>query len=186
MLGLSPEVCTMASKYEEMCDVAKTARKNWLAHRERCRQYMASLVVGMLRYCGIPNDALKFSLWDEASQTFIASEQDDLLYPAAMTFDENGDCRLGIRIALPRRWVSFGLFVSEKEGKVNVRLGPDKETPIDLGNELECAKFYESIVANIKKVLTAPSDGSATSIGFKRSPVATDEENQSPKSSNVA
>jgi hypothetical protein len=32
------------TKYEEMCNVAETARKNWNIHRDRCRQYMASLI----------------------------------------------------------------------------------------------------------------------------------------------
>jgi hypothetical protein len=85
----------MASKYEEMCDVAKTARKNWNARRDRCRQYMATLITGLLRYCGIPNEAVKFARWDESSETFIEPEQGELSYPALMYFDETGDCRLG-------------------------------------------------------------------------------------------
>jgi hypothetical protein len=176
----------MASKYEEMYDVAKTARKNWVAHRERCRQYMATLVTGLLRYCGIPNEVVKFSQWDEASETFVMPEEGNVLYPSIMAFDESGDCRLGLCIALPGRFVSFGLFVSEKDGEVNVALGPEKARPIDLGNELECAKFYERIVTDIKKGLTRSSGGSGKATGFKWSPPDTDEENQSPKNSNVA
>jgi hypothetical protein len=169
----------MASKYEEMCDVAKTARKNWSAHRDRCRQYMATLITGLLRYCGIPNEAVKFARWDESSETFIEPEQGDVAYPALMHFDETADCRLGVYVTLtppgtfPARWASFVLFVSEKNEKVYARLGPDKAIPIDLNNELECAKFYEGIVANIKRAFTEPPDDRRDSIGFKRSRLAT-------------
>jgi hypothetical protein len=182
----------MASKYEEMRGVEETARKNWVAHRERCRQYMASLVVGMLRYCGIPDDRVRYLRWNEEEGHYSEPEQGQYLLPGAMVFDDAGDCRLGVCIVFtprgtfPERWASFGLFVSEQGGKVLAQLGPDKPVPIDLKNQDECNEFYDGIVNRIKQSFTEPQKPGAESIGFKRSPLATDQENQPPKSANVA
>ena len=42
----------MTSKYEEMCDVATAARKNWIAHRQRCMHTWRLLQWGCFRIVG--------------------------------------------------------------------------------------------------------------------------------------
>ena len=68
------EVEIVTSKYEEMCDIATTARKNWMAHRDRCRQYMASLVVGMLSYFGIPKERVRYLRWNEQEENYAKED----------------------------------------------------------------------------------------------------------------
>lgn len=162
----------MASKYEEMCDAAATARKNWMEHRDRCRQHMASLVAGMRSYCGIPNDGLNYLRWNEEMRLFTGPEKGMYSIVGAMTFDDVGDCRIGISIELPPSVVAFGLFVSEKDGNVNVKLGPNKAVPIDLNNASQCNEFYDSIVDNIKRTFTETQKADADPIGFQRSPLS--------------
>lgn len=159
----------MASKYEEMCDVAETARKNWNIHRDHCRQHMASLIAGMRSYCGIPDERINYLRWNEEMRVFTGPEKGNYTLPGAMTFDDVGDCRIGISIMLTPSAVAFGLFVSEKDGKVNVKLGPNKAIPIDLNNPSQCNEFYDSIVDNIKRTFTETQKADADPIGFQRS-----------------
>ena len=174
----------MASKYEEMCDVATTARKEWLARRERCRQYMVSLVTGMLSYCGIPQDRVAYLRWNEQEESYAEPEKGKYLLPGAMSFDDSGDCRLGVCIILtppgtfPERWASFGLFVSEQDGKVLASVGPKKPLPIDLKDSSQCNKFYDAIVNSVKQSFTKSEGAGEDLIGFKRSQIATEDEPQ--------
>jgi hypothetical protein len=183
----------MASKYEEMCDVARTARTNWSAHHQRCRQYMASLVVGMLKYCEVPSERVRYLRWNREEETFSEPEKGNYFFPSAMVFDDAGDCRLGLSFVLTppeerfsEQWAAFGLYLFEKAGKVHAQLGLNKPMPIDLNDTAQCNKFYDVVVDSIKRAFTEPQKPGAASIGFKRSSLATDEESQSPESSNVA
>ncbi len=121
---------------------------------------------------------VKYLRWDEETQTF--TEQGNYPLASAVTFDDAGDCRLGMCIVLNPRGtepsVSFGLFVSEKDGNVSVKLGSDKAVPIDPKNLSQCYEFYHTIADNIKRAITEPQKSGAEPIGFKRSkPVANDE-----------
>lgn len=173
----------MTSKYEEMCEIAETARKDWIARRERARQHMASLVVGMLSYCGIPNERVAYLRWNEQEENYSEPEKGKYFLAGAMAFDDDGTCRLGVCVILtppgtfPERWASFGLSVSEQGGKVLAQLGPSKPAPIDLNDSRQCNEFFDSIVENIKRSFARPqkADGAET-IGFKRSPLSADDE----------
>jgi hypothetical protein len=161
------------TKYEEMCDVAATVSTNWIEHRNRCMQRMASLITGMRSYCGIPNERINYLSWNEEMRLFTGPEEGNYAMPSAMTFDDVGDCRIGVSIMLMPSTVTFGLFVSENDGKVYVRLGPDKAVLIDLSNPSQCNEFYDSIVDNVKRTFTEPQKADADPIGFQRSQLST-------------
>jgi hypothetical protein len=182
----------MASKYEEMCDIAETARKNWFVRRDHCRQHTVSLVVGLLSYCGIPNEAVRFLRWNEKEQVYSEPEKGNYLLPGAMVFDDAGDCRLGICIVLAppgpsfaEQYVSFGLYVFEQAGKVMAQLGPSKPMPADPSDSAQCSKFYDVVVDCIIRAFTEPQKSAADKIGFKRSQMVTNEEGQPQKGSSV-
>lgn len=150
-----------------------------VAHRERCRQYMVSLVGGFLTYCQIPIPEVRYLRLDGETETFT---EGNYPFADAMTFDDAGDCQLGMSIVLTTRgtepWVSFGLFVSEKDEKVSAKLGADEAVPINLKNLSQCDEFYQSIVDRIKRSFTEPQKPGAEPIGFKRSELAANEEGQ--------
>src|SRR6266567_2532002 len=50
----SEEGLIMTSKYHELSELSENARRELIAHQNRCRQYMATLVSEMLKYCEIP------------------------------------------------------------------------------------------------------------------------------------
>jgi hypothetical protein len=134
---------------------------------------MASLVTGLIAYCGIPSMGVTYLQWDGETESYTEPGKGNYTLPGAMTFDDAGDCRLGVCIVLNTRglepWASFGLFVSEKDGKVFAKLGTDKAVPIDVKNVAQCDEFYQTIVDYVKRAFTEPQRSDAEPIGFKRS-----------------
>ena len=159
-----------------MCDVAKSARKEWLAHCERCRQYMVTLVGGFVTYCQIPHTGVVYLCWDQETQSYTEQEEGEHSFAGAMTFDDAGDCRLGICLILTPRgeqpWVSFGLLVSESNGIMSLRLERDKAVRLDLENRSQCDEFYQNIVEKVKRSFTESEGPDTEPIGFKRSVLA--------------
>jgi len=87
-----------------------------------------------------------------------------------MGFEDAGDCRLGVSFALPAHHVTFGLFVSEVDGKVFVQLGPSKPVQIDVNDSGQRNKFYDDLVGMAKSDILKPKKAGAEPIGFSVSP----------------
>jgi hypothetical protein len=158
------------SKYDEICEIAAAARNSWLARKQRCLQYMVTLIHGgLVTYCGVPKEQISFMRWDEDQQQYVAAgEGHNYFIPGAIEYDDEGDYwHMGVVISLPTRWVSFGLCVSEGEdGKPMVRIArAGKMRQINFADVQQCNEFYESIVALIKQALQNPRR-SAKTIGF--------------------
>lgn len=166
------------SKYEELCGVATTKRKDWIAQRDRCWNYLGRLVHGFANYCGIPSDQLRFLRWNGITgdgRAYLDAETGSrYALPGATVFDdEDGYYHLGLRIllspsnVLPPMWVSFILCVTEKDGKLVARIGLVGEGhQIDLNDLNRCEKFYESIVEKLKESFQDSKKKANSKIGF--------------------
>jgi hypothetical protein len=158
-----------ASKYDEICEIAKSVSNVWYARKGRCLQYMVTLIHGLVTYCGIPREKVSFMRWDESQQQYVrAGEGHNYFIPGALEYDDEGDYwHMGVVISLPTRWVSFGVCVSEgDDGKPTVRIArTGKMREIDFANGQQCNEFYDSIVALIKRAFQSPRN-SAKAIGF--------------------
>jgi hypothetical protein len=176
----------MRSKYEELCEVAAQTEQVWAACRERCKQSTMALVSGLLSYCGVPNDRVKFLRWNEKDESYSeAGEKRNYFLPGAMSFDDEvGEWRVGICIVFtpkgtnPERWASFGLSVTERGGKVMASLGPNRSFSIDMNDSPKRNEFYDFIIKEIERAFTKPWEEGAEKIGFKTSRPAVDGEAQ--------
>jgi hypothetical protein len=165
------------SKFEEMCEAATTAHKHFTEYSARCRQYMFSLVDGLVKYCQIPTTHITFMRWNkcegELSQYLEAEEGKKWALVSAVEFDNVGTwCHLGVCITLnpsnPKssRWVSFALCMSEQEGKPTVKIGDfGKQYQVDLKDARQCDQFYEEIVKMVKQCFDTHNRDSKA-IGF--------------------
>jgi hypothetical protein len=180
----------MASKYEEMCAVAAKARKCWLDYRQRCTQQMASLVQGLVSYCEIPIDRVKYLRWkkdaeEDGSYTEPENDGGNYTLPGAIVIDDDGLCRLGLCVVLtprgtyPERWASFGFCVYEKDGKVLAKVGDaQKSSPIDLNDARQRQELYSGIVERIKRSFAEPLKAGSEPLGFQVSKEPQPPENQ--------
>src|SRR5690242_982703 len=138
------------SKYEEICDVAVKARKDWIARRERCWKYMASLTNGFIGYSGIPREQVTFLRSNEAKgeeRTYLEAEPGRVysLLGATVLDKEDDYYHLGVHITLgpasvlSALWISFALCVTEEGGKPKVKLGFSGEPrQLDLDDPRQC------------------------------------------------
>jgi hypothetical protein len=126
------------SKYQELFELSENARKELIGHQNRCRQYMATIVGEMLKYGEIPLNTVTYLRWDAEEKIFREPDTPGHHYSivGGMGFDGTGDCRLGVSFALPAHHVTFGLFVSEVNGKVSVQLGSNKPISIDVNDSV--------------------------------------------------
>ena len=169
------------SKYEEMREVADTARKVWIQYRDHCWGYMSLLVNGFMAYCEIPVDMdhITFLKWNEdrgEEQGRYKQAEEGMNYTllGATVFDSEDEYwHLGVCITLtppnvlPPQWVSFALCVTERDGKPLVKIGvPGKPRQIDFADLEQCNAFYESIVENIKESFRDSKKSSSKKIGF--------------------
>ncbi len=111
--------------------------------------------------------------WNPATRVYAEAE-DGKHHSAisAMEFDGDGYCHLGFSINLARsggssaNWASFGLVVSETDGKVSAKLSEmGKPYSINFDSAATCNEFYDLIVKEIKQAFANPHTHSP--IGFK-------------------
>jgi hypothetical protein len=167
------------TKYDEMCEAASTAASRWLQYRDRCWSHMALLVNGLMAYCGIPKDPehVTFLKWNEATgedRAYLEPGEGKMYAPlGAIEFDiEDSYWHLGVSITLTRpdlspQRVFFPLCVTEREGKLMVKLGANgKERQIDQNDPAQLDAFYEHIVEIVKQCFRAPRKPTTKPIGF--------------------
>jgi hypothetical protein len=143
----------------------------------RCWGYLATLMNGLVVYCGIPLERVTYLRWNEATgeeRAYKAPEKGQYTLPGATEFDqEDGYWHLGVRIELspptlfPPEWVFFPLCVTEHEGKPLVKLGvagePRRVNPDDPADR---NALYEVIFETIKQCYDSSKKSASKSIGF--------------------
>lgn len=155
-----------------MCETARAAQKNRHAYRERCWQYMASVLNGFLTYSQIPSPNVTFLRWNglagENSHYEQAESGRRFTVPGATVLGEDGFWNLGLSITLTAgTFVSFALFVSEQDGKPVAKVGaPGKTYALDFTDQQQCAVFYEDLVEKIKQCFGDPRKPQPRVIGF--------------------
>lgn len=159
------------TKYEEMCDTARTWVQNSQNRRFRCYEYLGKLFGGFLSYTQIPQSQTRYLRWngltDEDSRYEPAEEGMLYALPGAVVRDEEGFWHLGISLNLAAGVsVFFALCTSEQEGKPLVKIGRyGKTSQIDLESQEQCNDFYEEMVRRIKDSLEDPQKAAKT-FGF--------------------
>jgi hypothetical protein len=82
------------TKYEEMCDAAKTARDEFFAYRKRIWGYFGSVINGLQTHCGVPPQQITYLKWNghqgEARRYEPPSDSptDHYTLPGAIEYDE--------------------------------------------------------------------------------------------------
>jgi hypothetical protein len=165
------------TRYEEMCEVASKARKNWLSRKERCLQCFLSLVNGLKTYCGIPEEQVVFLRRDKAAgeggSLRPPKDGEWVFDPNAVEYDKDKDeWSLHVLIYVnpprnfPRQYVTFGLFVTEKDGDLMVRVGPEIPRVIDPNIQSQREEFCQGIVEAFRESFEHPRDPNPRAIGF--------------------
>jgi hypothetical protein len=165
------------TRYQEMCEAASAARKNWLSRKDRCLQCFVSLVNGLITYCAIPEDQIVFLRVDKAAgeggSLRPPKEGERVFPPNAVEYDKDKDqWSLDILIYVnpqrnfPRQYVTFGLFVTEKDGDLLVGVGPEEPRVIDPSIQSQREEFCQGIVEAIRDSFEHPRDPNPRGIGF--------------------
>jgi hypothetical protein len=164
-----------ASKYEEMCEAAGTARRLREERHNRCLGYLCRIVSGLIQHCEIPEEQIAYSRWDGKGNTYQRAEEGmKYTVPGAAVLDEEDDYwRLGIRITLTPAgfWLShivFAVLCVSEEGRMPlVKISPrGKPRQLDLDDPNQCREFFDGIVETIKKGLLDPRKAMSSQIGF--------------------
>jgi hypothetical protein len=167
------------TKYEEMCDAAKTARDEFEAYRKRCGVYFWGLIGALQSHCGVPPEKFTFLKWngerEEARQYLAAEPGMKYTLPGAIDYDElDGFWNLGVLTTLtpdnvfPKQWVTFVLCIKEQNQSPIVKIGLDGKTQVvDLSNvdarNQYCEILSEKIIEAFKGDPTKPA---VKTIGF--------------------
>lgn len=149
------------TKYEEICESSNNAIKRWGEYRDRCWQYHAAIVNGLVRYCEIPSDNVTFlksnGLPGEERRYRQPEDRGMYTLPGAVTFEDDEFWHLGFGITLspkghfPERWIGGVLCVTEENGQPVVKFGPQgKPQVIDFNNADQCTALYDEIFATLK------------------------------------
>jgi hypothetical protein len=166
------------SKYDELCQASREAERKGSEYRERCWRDMAAIVMGFVKYCGIPVERVTFlkSNGLPGDQRTFSAPDDGGRYTliGATEYDKDDDFwNLGIYIdlrpptILPPRWISFAFFLTEREHKTVVKLGAlGKAHELDTSNRTQCEAFYDEVVDTLKGAMSDPRGKQAKAIGF--------------------
>lgn len=165
------------TRYEEMCKVASAAREKWFSRRDCCWQCFASLINSLETYCEIPKEQIVFLKWDESAGkggSYRPPKEGEMVFlPNAVEYVKDKDeWSLHVLIYLsppktfPREYVTFGLFVTEKDEKLFVRIGPEKPRVIDPNIQTQREEFWQGFVESIRECFENPRYPNAREIGF--------------------
>jgi hypothetical protein len=158
---------TRMSKYLEMQKAVQDGMGMWEKYRERCYQHLAFLVKGFISYCQIPRENITFSPLNKK-----AEEGTKYYLVGASHYAVDGFWHLGVCLNLGLRTALIELCVSERNGKVFVKIGRDgKQREVDLADNTQCEDFYEGIIKIVKDFFTerlqeALETNGTISIGF--------------------
>jgi hypothetical protein len=159
----------LATKYEEMCEAARGAQSKEAEYRDRCWQYMGSLVSGFLRYCAIPQDRVTFLKWNgkTGADSRFAAPQDGGAYTmlGATVMDSDGFWRLGFHLNLGLGSIAFAFWIAEQNGSPITKIA-DKTWKLDFSNQQECNEFYEEVVDRVKEAFDGSRKPKVKSVGF--------------------
>lgn len=162
----------MSTKYEEMCEAARTAISEAASYRERCWGYLAKVVNGLSTYCAFPTDSVRMLKWNEldGAESAYSGPEDGGIYSlaGAATLDNEGFWRLGIRLPLVAMVsVAFPLCVAEEDGKALVKVGSrGKPYKIDPEDQSQCIPIYDEIVDKVKASFSDPKRPRQKVVGF--------------------
>ena len=173
-----PEYSLSMTKYEEMCEAAKSARKEFLAYQERCWGYFFSIIGGLEDHCGVPEDKITYLKWnglrDEKRRYLAAEPGVTYALPGTIDYDEtDGFWHLGLRIVLgpdnvvPKPWITFALCVKEQNQTPMVKMGINsKPQAVHLDDENARNQYCEIITEQVVKSFSNPTDPGSKVIGF--------------------
>lgn len=173
-----PEDSLSMTKYEEMCEAAKNARKEFLAYQQRSWGYFGAIINGLQTHCGVPVDKITYLKWnghqEEARQYLAAEEGMKYALPGAIDYDEiNGFWNLGILITVtpdnvfPKQWVTFALCIKEQNQTPLVKIGLDgKAQLVQLENLGARNQYCEMIAEQVIKAFSDPTEPGSKVIGF--------------------
>jgi hypothetical protein len=160
----------VATKYEEMCEAAKSARIKKDQYRERCGKDLGDLFVGFLRYCAIPQASVTFLRWngsDDEDGAFRLPEEPNMRYTmaGAIVLDAEGFWRIGVHVDLGVGTIFFPLLMAEQDG-IAVTKVAGKNLKIDVSNQQECNEFYDQLVSRLKEAFSDPKKSKSSGFGF--------------------
>ena len=156
------------SKYDEICQALNNAVSRWIQYRERCWDYLATIVHGLVVDWGIPPENVTFlrsnDLPGEERRYSPPEGGGQYTLPGAVTFDKDDEYwQLGVSITLspagtfPKRWVGLVLCVTESEGQTLVKLNTNgKPRRIDFNDSRQCTELYDEIAEYLKGLFDNP------------------------------
>jgi hypothetical protein len=161
------------SKYQEICAVAANSEKAWSHYEDTCGRHMSELVTGLVTYCEIPSDKVRFLRWNGMTgeqRNYTAPDGEDEIYslPGAIKYDRtDGYWHLGIVVTLSQlQWVGFVLCVTEESGKPLVKFG-GVGTPRRIGDSKQRDEFFDEIVGKLKQSYENYRGPGPKNLGFK-------------------
>ena len=162
------------SKFKELQATAEESERKSLEYRARSYQDLNTLAAEFVKYCEIPAGC--FSWWPLEKEP-----EPRMMYNVvgATHFSADGYWHAGFIIDLssaenefPRRRALFEFCVAERNGALMVKAGKKgKEWRLNLTDEIERNKFYDSVVELTKKVLSTeltdmPNGDGLRKVGF--------------------
>lgn len=165
------------NRYEDMRGIAIQAQKNWRDRDERVRQFIITLVKGWEDYCNIPPAQIEYLRSDRAAdnERRFKRARDGERYdlPLAIVYDEESDeWIVGISMAFSRPGVSpelsvkFGMFVTERQSRFYVRIGPTEPLALDLNVQSQRGEFYASLFEEIRDAFRSDPKPKRKVLGF--------------------
>lgn len=138
--------------FEEMCAAYARSRVTYFGYREKCFNYMGSLVSEFIRHCGIPEEQIRFVPDNE-------EPKENTLYslPGAMHLDEDTFWHVGLRITLyekpnvfPHQPVLLVICVKEMDGKLLVKVGAKAEAKeVDLTDKNQRETLFRQMIGTV-------------------------------------
>lgn len=169
------------SNYVQMSEAAATARKSYLDYQTRVWGYFGAIMNGLIQCCGVPQEHIVHLKWNglEGHGGRFTEDGGHYTLPGAITYDSRDNSfNLGVRIYLtpanhmPRQFVSFGLWISEKNGVPSIRVGRDEKPKlVNLKDELARNVFCEEMAQGIVEMFALPPKENQKTIGFEISPL---------------
>ena len=144
----------MSTRYEEMCEAALADAKERGLYRDRCWQALSKFVAGFVRYCQIPDNNLIFARWNGLTgdqKRYLEPDNGQYLLLGAASLEDDGRWSVGIRLGLGNRFVSFVVYVFEKDGISTIAIGPTEPVPFSTESDERNIAIYVELVEKIKK-----------------------------------
>lgn len=162
----------MATRYEEMCEIAKSSNNQWNDFKRNSADFIHTLLDGFIVYCQIPDGKIELLKWNGEHDhlcDYLPPEQDGHRFTAygAITYDpaENG-WRMGVRLWLTNlHFVDFAISAVRQDGRVVAKF--DRKTyPVD-PTSVEATQLHEAMASAIKQSYREPRDSDSRRVGFR-------------------